>query len=255
MENNDNLQDKIDDYLLCRMTKEERLAFEKEISNNKYLRQDVELQKMIKDEISQRVSVFKIMEEAEQESPKGILKLLHNKLFYSVAASIAIIGTFFMWQPTQLSNNQIIEQYAMAKPAQNDILNVETDGLRSANRTSSEINEKMTSAIEHYKNEEYPEAVKCFSVAIDSTSSRSFILYYVISLIKSEKYCQAQKYLELVLKDNLLGQTDYVKYTEALLKIQFGERKEAIKILKGLEHNSSEFSSKAKEVLKKMRWF
>ncbi len=121
MENNHTSQDKIDDYLLDRMSKLDREAFEKEMAKSDQIRKDVELQRMIKDEINERGSFFKIMEDAEKQKT-GSLLFFRSRTFYAIAASILILVTFFIWQPTQMSNEAIVEQYAFAIPMDDGVL-------------------------------------------------------------------------------------------------------------------------------------
>ena len=53
-------QDKIDNYLLCRMTKDERHTFEKEVENNIELREQLKftemVQRALKSKIEKRIA-------------------------------------------------------------------------------------------------------------------------------------------------------------------------------------------------------
>jgi hypothetical protein len=224
MENNHTLQDKIDDYLLDRMSMLDREAFEKEMAESDQLRQDVELQRMIKDEINERGSFFKIMENAENQKT-GTLLLFRSWKFYSIAASVLILITFFIWQPTQMSNEAIVEQYAVVIPIKRYQDMYYEPGLRYGTGVDSLNIERMKQALHHFNKQEYQKA--------------SAILEEL--LVDSEK--RAVKYL---LED--------AKYILSLAYLQQGKRIQTRYLLKSFDPNST-YYDESKEILRQMRWF
>lgn len=80
---------KIDDYLLNKLSNEEKLAFEKEIENNDTLKKEVELQKTIID----RVKVNAIKTDIKQAYKKYINTNLYSSTIVKIIIAIATIAS------------------------------------------------------------------------------------------------------------------------------------------------------------------
>jgi len=224
MENDHTLNDRIDNYLMDRMSKVGREAFEKEMAESDQIRQDVELQRMIKDEISERAAFFKIMEGAEKQKA-GRFLFISSRTFYAIAASILILVTFFIWQPTQMSNEAIVEQYAAVIPVQKYQDMYYESGLRQGTGLDSLNIERMKQALHHFNQKEYQKASPILEALLNDSSNRG-----IKHLFEDTKFILALAYLHQ------------------------GKKKQSRHLLETFDR-SSIYYDESKEILSKMRWF
>jgi hypothetical protein len=259
MENDYKLQDRIDNYLLDRMTDQERLNFEKDMAENDELRQDVELQRMIKDEINERASFFKIMEDAEKQKSGWIINF-KSRTFYAIAATILILVTFFIWQPTQMSNDAIVEQYAYALPLDGAVLTRGEAG-QIANAECPFDNlyldecKTILSAFSYYEKQEYDQARKLFEQVLSPPEKNERVsLYMAISQLKSGNGKLALETLQAIENSPVIQNKEQLKYYLALSYLNIGEDGKAKEILKQLTEDGK-YADEANEILKSMRWF
>ncbi len=94
--NNQDIQTKIDNYLLKRMTKAERQAFEAEMTADTQLKETVELQRLLVTEIQQRAFIAEIIEETkrrmgEEDKTNGV-QIPFQKPIPDVVASIPTVA-------------------------------------------------------------------------------------------------------------------------------------------------------------------
>lgn len=106
-------QDKIDDYLLNRMPKEERLAFEKEVCENAELREQLEYTRSVQEAVTSRSEMLAAMREwendyhwenervavahAANEAPRPAKKRL--VYWISGVAAVFVVGLFLLLRP------------------------------------------------------------------------------------------------------------------------------------------------------------
>lgn len=107
-------QDKIDDYLLNRMPDEERMAFEKEVSENVELREQLEYTRSVREAVTSRSEMLAAMREWENdyhwenervavahvanEAPRPAKKRL--VYWISGVAAVFVVGLFLLLRPT-----------------------------------------------------------------------------------------------------------------------------------------------------------
>ncbi len=98
--NNIDIQDKIDNYLLNRMTDTERLDFETEMASDSQLKETVELQRLLVTEIKQRAFISGIIKETEERMNKTRRPHITFRQIMVVCWSAAaiFIGVFFVNQ-------------------------------------------------------------------------------------------------------------------------------------------------------------
>jgi hypothetical protein len=259
MENNHTLQDKIDDYLLDRMSKLDREAFEKEMSESDQLRQDVELKQMIKDEINERASFFKIMKDAEKQKTVSFI-FFRSRTFYAMAASILILITFFIWQPTQMSNEAIVEQYAFAIPLDDGVLTRgESDQIAKSkcpfdNLFPDEC-QTILRAFVFYENQEYAKARTLFEQVLSPPEKNEKIsLFMAISQLKSGNGQIALETLQTIETSDEIKNKEQVKYYKALSYLAIGNKGKAKKLLVELTEGTK-YAETANEIMKSMKWF
>jgi hypothetical protein len=98
--NNIDIQDKIDNYLLKRMTDTERLDFEAEMASDSQLKETVELQRLLVTEIKQRAFISGIIKETEKRMNKTRRPHITFRQIMVVCWSAAaiFIGVFFVNQ-------------------------------------------------------------------------------------------------------------------------------------------------------------
>jgi len=105
-------QDKIDDYLLNRMSDEERLAFEKEVGENAELREQLEYTRSIQEAVTSRSEMLAAMRKWEDDYREGSVSAAafpaevpphpsKKRLVYWISgiAAVFVVGLFFLLRP------------------------------------------------------------------------------------------------------------------------------------------------------------
>lgn len=99
----DKYQDQIDNYLLNRMSHDERSDFEKELTNNETLRRQLEDTRMIKEAICSISEKRELIDEWSKTEQKQ--QTLHKRLYWcSAVAAILVIG--YVLKPYILTNEE-----------------------------------------------------------------------------------------------------------------------------------------------------
>jgi len=271
MENKENIQDKIDNYLLGGMSSEVLIAFEKEMAFSKELKESVELQKLIVSELKERASIFQLMKQVDKAEEKGILIKLQSWKFYAMAATVLILITLVIWQPGKLSNDEIVKQYAIAFPviqlndvyeermrqdAMKNIDNVITrgDDCLYENLTATEC-KKIEEALAFYENGSFVEASIIFEFVLTPIRKNHHLgLYMSISQLKTGSLDKAINNFSYLIKIPDYQYQEDAKYFLALTYIQKGEIKKSRQILKTILLGSKYYQSR-QEILGSMRWF
>ena len=107
-------QDRIDDYLLNRMPDNERLSFEKEVSEKVELREQLEYTRKVQEAIISRNEMLAAMQEWENDyhwkeehvavagSANEVVRPVKRRLVYwvSAVAAVFVLGLFLLLRPT-----------------------------------------------------------------------------------------------------------------------------------------------------------
>jgi hypothetical protein len=261
MQEEDKIQELIDKYLLNKMSNEEKYHFEKEMTSDLDLQEKVKLQKMIINEIRRKeelYTIYKSVEEIHNEKVKTKRILLYRA--FSIAALITGIA-FIIWQPTQYSNNKIINKYSTDFPNQFSLeepTNGLTRGFYIGFSGDFDANEKenLSLALQSYENQNYVQSAHYFQI-IDSLLFRDpdLALYMSISQFKSgiDKVAIVNfKYLCTL--ENFRFQ-EQAQFFLSLAYIKSGKISEARRLLRKIKDGKSEYSLQATNILSKMRWF
>ena len=210
--------DKIDSYLLDKMSEEDKTKFENELSFNDNLKEDLEFTTLVRDEIKDRNEKLRFIRSVKARKSRSI------KLVYSITGiAAAIILGLFIITPDSVSPAVDINYYSSYR-ATGDIIKI-ADLINEGKYQEALI------AIEQEKNQISDE----LNIIMDSTSDgdNSERIEYESQLVKCDLYELAW------LKANaLLGTKDYKQAAEILEQLQMEDgahQKEASVLLKKIK--------------------
>lgn len=277
MKDNQEIQDKIDRFLLDQMSTVEKQDFIVELDNDPDLQETVEIQRLLVEEIKQRESFMTILEEAEDSrlstagktnsTTSGAMpsidarKSFRINYFWVVSIAAAIIGiVFIVWQPHKSSNSNIYTKYAHAFtgsdfPEYDSQITTRGGDIIFENLNPSE-NNQINKALSLYYNEEYSAAKTIFEqVLIPKKKCNELVLYMAISELYS--YDTNKAIDNLVYLNNLTNYrfTCQAAFYLALAYIKTNQTNNARKLLLNLKDGDSEYAICAAEILAEMRWF
>lgn len=240
-DNNINLQEKIDSYILGKMSVEEKMNFETELANNMELKEKYELQKEISDAM-QKARIKNLLVEVENEIIEEREKIINDRrnddddksfgnttnkrrIWISVAASIIVI--FFVG--FEFHKTSVYKTYGNDCYAE-----ITAPSSRSDNRLDS----LMFSIYRQIGEENY-------SLAETNIEEAELI----ITSMKETEYVsdEEQKYYD----DILSIKKQEIDWYDAVLKMKQGKYRKAKKELKKIANGNGIYSEKAKEILRK----
>lgn len=240
-DNNINLQEKIDSYILGKMSVEEKMNFETELANNMELKEKYELQKEISDAV-QKARIKNLLVEVENEIIEEREKIINDRrnddddksfgnttnkrrIWISVAASIIVI--FFVG--FEFHKTSVYKTYGNDCYAE-----ITAPSSRSDNRLDS----LMFSIYRQIGEENY-------SLAETNIEEAELI----ITSMKETEYVsdEEQKYYD----DILSIKKQEIDWYDAVLKMKQGKYRKAKKELKKIANGNGIYSEKAKEILRK----
>lgn len=240
-DNNINLQEKIDSYILGKMSVEEKMNFETELANNMELKEKYDLQKEISDAV-QKARIKNLLVEVENEIIEEREKIINDRrnddddksfgnttnkrrIWISVAASIIVI--FFVG--FEFHKTSVYKTYGNDCYAE-----ITAPSSRSDNRLDS----LMFSIYRQIGEENY-------SLAETNIEEAELI----ITSMKETEYVsdEEQKYYD----DILSIKKQEIDWYDAVLKMKQGKYRKAKKELKKIANGNGIYSEKAKEILRK----
>lgn len=240
-DNNINLQEKIDSYILGKMSVEEKMNFETELANNMELKEKYELQKEISDAV-QKARIKNLLVEVENEIIEEREKIINDrrndnddkslgnttnkrKIWISVAASILVI--FFVG--FEFHKTSVYKTYG------NDCY---ADITAPSSRSDNRLDSLMFSIYRQIGEENY-------SLAETNIEEAELI----ITSMKETEYVsdEEQKYYD----DILSIKKQEIDWYDAVLKMKQGKYHKAKKELKKIANGNGIYSEKAKEILRK----
>lgn len=238
-DNNINLQEKIDSYILGKMSVEEKMNFETELANNMELKEKYELQKEISDAV-QKARIKNLLVEVENEIIEEREKIINDRrnddddksfgnttnkrrIWISVAASILVI--FFVG--FEFHKTSVYKTYGNDCYAE-----ITAPSSRSDNRLDS----LMFSIYRQIGEENYSLA----ETNIEETE-------LIITSMKETEYIsdEEQKYYD----DILSIKKQEIDWYDAVLKMKQGKYRKAKKELKKIANGNGIYSEKAKKIL------
>lgn len=234
------IQDRIDKYLLGRMTVREREEFEQQMASDKDLADQVELERTIAEGIfaaNLKAEMQTFAQEKEVNRPGARILPLKNMRWLAVAASVAILAVFF-WQNNS-GSTQIFDDYYAADP-----------GLPV---TMGQADDKQfAEAMIAYKESEWDRAQKGFSeLCLLDVSEACF--YLAQTQIQNLDYSSARKTLESILSSTAsISSKNKAEWHLAYVLYQLKDPGYSDYIQKIASSPQHPFHKRAQEILHKM---
>jgi hypothetical protein len=258
MEFKDNIQrqEYIDNYLLRRLSQKEHDEFKEQLKLDNELVNDVEIQRLFIKELQKRKKFLDIVVMAEKKIQSK--RKVTSYLRYSIAASFFILLSLAIWQPTFKSSNAIFIEYL-------DNPEVTTHITRGASSSvfyipleifSENEQELIVNATQDFKNENYKLVVEKLTKVdqiIQRSSSAGLML--AVSEINTEDLKNAKKILTTLSLSSDKQIMQASRYYFGLVLATEGKTLKARRIFRKLSNQTGEYSEKAKEILKEMRYF
>lgn len=222
MEDNINISEKIDRYILGEMNGAERLAFEAEMSSDPELKKEYELQREIALAV-QRVHLKKHMQDIEQQASLKRRKLVRTVSTWSIAAAIVcvcIVGV-------DMKYSSDLREVSM-------MCYVETDAPLT--RSDSEIDELLAQVYELIGKNELESA----SGKISKAESM------INELLEHTATTEERQYR----KEIMLLQKQDIDWYKALILMKEGEIFKSRKALKKIAASNSKYANDARNILK-----
>ena len=192
--NNHDIQTKIDDFLLNRLTKAEQQAFEIELEVNPELKETVELQRLLVTEIQQRAFISEIISETEEriQKPKGLTITFRKVMVTSWSAAAIFIGVFFV--NSAIQNSRMDRLYAEMYSAPH------SDVMRGDNGVRGNSDKKEFLAATKLLADNHPEQAldaleKLYSYPISYGYYEEVRWYLALTELKLHHKSEAKKYL------------------------------------------------------------
>jgi tetratricopeptide (TPR) repeat protein len=197
----------VEQYLSNEMVQAEKELFERDVSFNPELSQELRLSRTIDaalkqdDIIDLRQKLLAAYRENRNEQKEVPVIRMHEKKYWYAAASIILLAalgsSLFFGLPGSSSNDRLFDQY------------YNPDNLVTVTR-SGDAN--IVEAVMKFQEKEYAVAAKLFRQILASDRSNfAGWFYYGISSIETENYDQAEKAFKNIIADN---QNLYIEHAE-----------------------------------------
>lgn len=231
-------QTTIDRYIMGQMSPSEREDFERLLSEDTELREQVELESLMADGIlaaNLREQMQSLSTESKDENSGGRIVSLNRFRWVGVAASIALLAVIF-WQTREGSSIPGFEGVYSADA-----------GLPVA---MGEVEDRQfAEAMVAYKDGEYQTAAIAFSNLCESQTIADACFYYAQTLIQNQKWSEARSQLSAI---NGNVETDLQQKIDWHLAYVLSQLEDETyrSILNDIARDDSHsFQSKAQEVL------
>jgi predicted negative regulator of RcsB-dependent stress response len=266
----------IDDYLLDRLSPEEKAAFEARMEKDKQLKKEVELQQTMVQgmtEYKEKQDFFKMLEDSEEESKKGattpipsadedkkpaenttILRRLRP--VFAVAATVALLVlayTFFI-NRNQADGPQLAQTYFEWS---DDKITSRLNATGLAGNITEEMIQLAGTAIEAFNSRDLDKAKLNFTSLKRSFTSQSYLAvltdFYLGQIAwKEGQYDQALELLRPLSEVEGLPIEEDLQFYVAMNYLSKGQQQEAMPYLERISPNSN-FYNKAQEILAKLK--
>ena len=236
---------KIEKYLLGQMTEAEKVEFEKELEDNPLLKEQLEMEQDIVEQLRDRSFVDSQITTAKKEMQKGrIIRLIS----YSVSSIAALFLVFFVvqgvWQGQKYN-----KLYASNFTAYtNDLL--ATDG---SFRGDAEIDTLQVAAMVAYEKKDFTSAETELNQILLVKDNPDLRFYLAITQLETGKTKEALKNLQLLYSQPIeYRYYEQTRWYLALVQLKLHEKGEAKKYLDELVAFNGLYLDKAKELLKSL---
>lgn len=238
-------QEKFERYLLGQMAGTEKAEFETELENNPLLKEQLELEKSVVEQIRNRAFVEHQINVAKKEMKNG--KSIKMTL-YAITSLAAVFLLFFVINGL-FQNKKYENLYAAAfEVYPNDYVDTKANY-----RGDATIDSLLLSAMAAYEKKNFAEAEIQFALVLQHNENPGIRFYLAVTQLENNKIKEALQNLEL-----LYNNPENFRYYEqtrwylALLHLKMQQKKEAKKYLEELMENEGKYWDKAKEILKEI---
>ncbi|WP_300436004.1 hypothetical protein [Christiangramia sp.] len=207
-------------------------------------------------------------EEEEQELPtlqtaKPKPGIYSYSWLYAVAA-ILLIG-FFIWQPTQKSNEELFNSYAGSQQVISKIDFSELGDTENAVVTrggeyrlpglTQNESEKALEAINYIRQQEFYKAKNILEQLAPEEKNAEVLFFLALTQLNTGEIERAVENLKVLSKrrDNILQKES--QFQLALGYLAQDDKASAKKLLRKLEEDQGKYSGEASAILKDMKWF
>ncbi len=221
MEDNINISEKIDRYILGQMSEEEKTAFEVELSSDSELKHEYELQREII-LATQRLHFKRYLQNIEQQASLKRRRIIRTVSTWSIAAAIAcvcIVGVDMKYS-SDLRNTSMLCYAETGAPL---------------TRSDSEVAELLAQAYELIGNNE-----------LKSASSNILAAEKLINIeLKKQITTEEEQYQ----KEIMLLQKQDIDWYKAMILMKEGEIFKSRKALKKISSSDSRYAEQARNIL------
>lgn len=207
--------DKIDSYLLNKMSKEDTVTFEKELLSDNRLKEDLEFTSLVRDEIKDRNEKLRFIKSVKAKKNRSI------KLAYSMTGiAAAIVLGLFMLTPDSVSPTLDMNYYSSYR-ATGDIIKIAElineekyqEALVSIEQEQSQINNEFSIIKESFSESDNSERTEYETQLVENDQ-------YELSWLKANALIGIKEYEKAacVLEQMLKGNGSHQKEAEELLK-------------------------------------
>ncbi|MBF8149266.1 hypothetical protein ITJ86_05125 [Winogradskyella sp. F6397] len=183
---------------------------------------------------------------------------------YAVAA-ILLLG-FFIWQPTQKTNNELFALY------ENNLTSLTEDNFsllefeefyyydqrgdeNILENYSLEESNKAFYGLNAFKDENYDKAKEILTELKPKAHNNQILFFLSLSQLNTNDLDNSIINLEYLLNQTNFSYSDDVKFHLSMAYLKKGDRNKSKLLLKQLIANNSKFKDESQLILKEMRWF
>lgn len=247
MTNNNINTDQIEKYLSGQMMEDEKRAFEKEISVNPALQEELALHREVlagmemyfEDELKQKlIAVEKEIKDDEQKSSSIRLSWV-----IGIAASLMLVALSFYFIINQApSSEEIFISYYEPYP------NIISPAERSGEAPATTV-----TALDYYEQENYLAAIEAFEAQLEETLSQpSFRFYYALSYLSLDKAASAIPHLQELASAGGHNFVHQAQWYLGLAYLKTNQEEKASQIFHQLKNSETPYSNKAEIILEEL---
>lgn len=241
----------IERYSAGEMNESEKTWFQKELGENKKLRDEVDLRKKT-DMVLKNYNVILLRNKlAEIDKRKaaevsGKRNRKHQTLRYAaIIAGFILIGSLALFKGRTMQTDEILNKYYQA---------FEAPSASPSRSAGAESNSDYNTAVEYYLVHDYVNAAMYFSKVVsgDPLYWESTMLHG-ISNYEGENYPVAKQSFKKVIDDNKNYFIEDAQFYLALSYIKTDETEKAIEQLNLIRNSESLYRDKARKILRKIQ--
>ncbi len=241
-----NQNELIEKYIDGELSPEERQEVEKLIEQDEQFSQEFQLRLNVNHAIMEN-DVMKLRENLEEicrnsNQQKGtIIRRLYERKWHLVAASttiLVVIGSFVLSEFNTPTPEQLFNKHYKFETC--------IEGERG-NSSSMDVNIKT--ALTHYNNSEFTEAIKILKNYEDNILSK---FYLGLSYVETKKYSKAIRCFQYVLDDNNNLFLEQSRWYKGLCFLKLNKKVEAKFVFEKIIEEKELYKDKAAEILKSL---